>query len=235
MNRLEEVKMQIEKLECGLMEIVNHDFENELKEPTKEIILSFVDSEAEMKEILSSEEKTDVLIKAIVNEMQNFILEKEKILMSQNETYVPKSLYRIKTIEAARVHLKARYEGFKGRNYKVFATLENAEAGEKLKKIGQEEGYASVASWPDLNPDYPEDYKFANIQNRIFTLKMQNGDIDFLIVGSETKYRWDLIDENVKLVIINSSDEEEFIKEVGIFRKDLDIIIHDNDEKEQFQ
>lgn len=227
MSRLEEVKMQIKNLECGLMEIINRDLEHDLKESTEELILSVVSSKAEMKEILSSKEKTDVLIKALVNRMQNFILEKEKILMSQNETYVPKSLYRIKTIEAARVHLKARCQGFLGKNYKVFSTLKNIEDGEKLKKIGQEEGYSSLVSWPDLNPDYPEDYKFANIQNRIFTLKMENGDIDFLIVGSETKYRWDLIDENVKLVIINSADEEEFIREVGLFRKDLDIIIYD--------
>lgn len=214
MNRLEELNDRIKELDEVLLEVCNWKMGSRLSQKIQNKI-----------GMIKNDDDRDVKIGELVKELKMLREEQHDILADTLE-YIPKSSINITTIEQVRLHLQARSESFHHHNYKIFASFKDPKTAERLKEVSEEEGFSALISWPDKNPGFPNDEGYAEIQNVLYTLQMELNEIDLLILGSESKNRWEMINSTVKMVIIDSADEEEFIKKVGVFRKDLDIVIY---------
>lgn len=140
--------------------------------------------------------------------------------------YMPLSLYSITALEQVRIHMKARKETFSYFNYKMFAFCRTIESMKKLEKIAIDEGLIPLVLWSTNNEEYPMSKKQMLARNYVLKEGRIPDGYDILIVNSAMQEGWDLKDERVKLVIMNTTNETEFVQACGRLRKDIDILIY---------
>lgn len=140
--------------------------------------------------------------------------------------YMPLSSYKIHGIEQVRSHLKARKESFKYFGYKMFAFCKTIEGQKRLKKICEEEGFSAQAYWSVNNEEkVMTEEQTQEMEQMIETGKLPDK-YDVVIINSALQEGWDLKDERVKLAIINTTNETEYVQSLGRIRNDLDILIY---------
>lgn len=147
--------------------------------------------------------------------------------------HIPLSSYKIEGIEQVRPHLKSRKESFEYFGYKIFAFCKTIESQLRLKKICEEEGFSAQAYWSINNEDKKMTKKQIDEANKMLQTERLPDAYDVVIINSSLQEGWDLNDERVKLAIINTLNETEYIQSIGRIRNDLDVLIYKANEKDK--
>lgn len=142
------------------------------------------------------------------------------------------SSYKINGLEQVRPHLKARKDSFLYFNYKTFAFCKTISNQLYLQRVMQEEGFKTLVLWSVNN----EDHKMNEEQLRQREYVLRTGLIpegyDSLIINSSMQEGWDLLDPQVKLVIMNTTNKTEFVQAIGRVRGDVDVLVYKVDSDE---
>lgn len=172
---------------------------------------------------------TDEHIKALMEESKE-LFEETKVfnyLEHPNiKRYMPLSKYKITGIEQVRSHLRARSESFRYFGYKIFAFCKTIESQKRLKKICEEEGFTAEIYWSMNNEEKKMSDRQIEEMNQILTTGKLPNEYDVVIINSAYQEGWNLVDERVKLAIMNTTNETEHIQALGRIRKDIDILIY---------
>lgn len=145
--------------------------------------------------------------------------------------YTPLSSYEIDGIEQVRSHLQARKESFHYFGYKIFAFCKTIESELRLKKICEEEGFTAQAYWSKNNEEKEmNEQQIVEVEKMISEEKLPDK-YDVVIINSSLQEGWNLKDSRVKLAIINTTNETEYVQSLGRIRNDLDILIYKSKEK----
>lgn len=140
--------------------------------------------------------------------------------------YIPLSSYKINGVEQVRPHLRARKESFEYFGHKIFAFCKTIESQIRLKEICEEEGFKAQAYWSVNNEEklMTED-QIAEADKMIET-GMLPDNYDVIIINSAMQEGWDLKDERVKLAIMNTINETEFVQALGRIRRNIDVLVY---------
>lgn len=140
--------------------------------------------------------------------------------------YIALSEYKINGIDQIRPHLKARLNSFLYFGYKALAFNKTIEGQKRIARIAEEEGYKPLVLWSINNEDNPMSEEQLKARNELIDTGYIPEPYNFLIINNAMQEGWDLIDEKVKLAIINTVNETEKIQSVGRLRRDLDILVY---------
>lgn len=140
--------------------------------------------------------------------------------------YIALSEYKINGIDQIRPHLKARLNSFNYFGYKALAFNKTIEGQKRIAKIAEEEGYKPLVLWSINNSDEPMTEKQLSARKELIETGNIPKPYNFLIINNAMQEGWDLLDEKVKLAIINTTNETEKIQSVGRLRRDLDILVY---------
>lgn len=139
--------------------------------------------------------------------------------------YVPLSSYSINSLEQSRLHLRARKESFKYFGHKIFAYCKTIESQKRLQEICEDEGFSAQIYWSIHNEEKKmTDKQIEEIENIIDTGILPD-EYDVIIINSAMQEGWNLIDTRVKLSIMNTTNETEYVQALGRIRRDLDILV----------
>lgn len=146
--------------------------------------------------------------------------------------YVPLSKYEVTGIEEVRIHLRARRESFEYFGYKAFIFCRTIDSQLRMKKICEEEGFSAEAFWSINNTEKPmSEIQTMEAQNMIETGIIQDK-YDVVIINSAMQEGWNLIDERIKLAVMNTTDTTEYTQALGRIRDDIDVLIYRVEKKE---
>lgn len=140
--------------------------------------------------------------------------------------YVPMSSYKIHGMEQTRPHLKARKESIKYFGHKVFAFCKTIESQLRLKDICLEEGLTAEAYWSNNNTDKPMSVDQIDEVETMITNERLPDKYDVVIINSALQEGWDIKDERVKMAIMNTTNETEFIQALGRLRRNVDVLVY---------
>lgn len=172
---------------------------------------------------------TDEHIKALMNESEELFANTkifDYLEHPEIKRYMPLSKYKITGIEQVRSHLRARSESFRYFGYKIFAFCKTIESQKRLKRICEEEGFTAQVYWSMNNEEKQMTEKQINEMNAMLTTGKLPDDYDVVIINSAYQEGWNLVDDRVKLAIMNTTSETEHIQALGRIRKDIDILIY---------
>lgn len=136
------------------------------------------------------------------------------------------SSYKINNLEQVRPHLVARKESFKYFKYKAFAFCKTIQSQLYLKKMMEEEGFKTLVLWSINNDETLMDDEQLKQREYVLRTGLIPDEYDALIVNSAMQEGWDLLDPKVKLVIMNTINETEFVQSTGRVRQDIDILVY---------
>lgn len=142
------------------------------------------------------------------------------------------SSYKINGLEQVRPHLKARKDSFVYFDYKVFAFCKTISSQLYLKRVMESEGFTPLVLWSINNEDHIMDEEQLNQRDYVLRTGLIPDKYDTLIVNASMQEGWDLLDPQVKLVIMNTTNKTEFVQAVGRVRQDLDVLVYKVDSKE---
>lgn len=136
------------------------------------------------------------------------------------------SSYKINRLEQVKPHLKARQDSFNYFGYKAFAFCKTIESLKTLEDIMLAEGFNPLVLWSINNKEKPLNDE--QIKQRAFVLRtgLIPDEYDSLIINSSMQEGWDLLDPKVKLVIMNTTNETEYVQAIGRVRQDVDVLIY---------
>lgn len=142
------------------------------------------------------------------------------------------SSYKISGLEKVRPHLKARKESFKYFDYKIFAFCKTIRSQLYLEKIIESEGFKPLTLWSVNNKDHPMDEEQLRQRDYVLRTGLIPDGYDTLIINSSMQEGWDLLDPQVKLVVMNTTNKTEFVQAIGRVRQDVDILVYKVDSSE---
>lgn len=148
--------------------------------------------------------------------------------------YMELSKSYITHIEQIRPFLIDRLESFDYFNSKGLAFARSITSLKAIEEILIDEGYKPLVLWSDANEnnELNEEQLIARA-NLLSSNKIPEG-YNFLVMNSALREGWDLNDPNVRLVIMNTTNDTDIIQARGRVRKDVDLIIYrTTDEIEQ--
>lgn len=140
--------------------------------------------------------------------------------------YIALSEYKINGIDQIRPHLKARLNSFLYFGYKALAFNKTIAGQKRIARIAEEEGYKPLVLWSVNNEDEPMTEEQLKARKELIETGCIPKPYNFLIINNAMQEGWDLIDDKVKLAIINTINETEKIQSVGRLRRDLDILVY---------
>lgn len=147
--------------------------------------------------------------------------------------YIALSEYKINGLDQIRPHLRARVNSFKYFGYKSIAFNKTIAGQNRIAEIAKDEGFIPLVLWSPNN----EEFVMSKEQLAARKVLLETGYIpapyNFLIINSAMQEGWNLIDDKVKLAIMNTINETEKIQAVGRLRRDLDILVYRVDKKKQ--
>lgn len=169
------------------------------------------------------------------------IKEKRKGLMEDIATYDFRERKDIKQyIEISKVYMnhmdqiqdlmRKNYKRLNHFKYKGIGFAKTISSLKKLEEILLSEGFSPLVLWSKSNPDYKLNEEQLRARSQIMLTGIIPEGYDFLLVNSSMREGWDLIDKDVKIAIMNTTDETDIIQARGRVRKDLDLIIYKNSE-----
>lgn len=147
--------------------------------------------------------------------------------------HIPLSSYEINGLEQVKPHLKARKESFEYFNYKIFAFCKTIKSQENLKTICEEEGFTVQMYWSKNNEEKPMTAQQIEECDKMLQEEKLPDAYDVVIINSALQEGWNLKDDRVKLAIINTTNETEYVQSIGRIRNDLDILIYRAEEKSE--
>lgn len=145
--------------------------------------------------------------------------------------FMPITKREIDRIEQIRQYLTERVDGFKYYNYKGIAFSKKISSLNKIAEIVIEEGFNPLVLWSENNSNHKltEEQKRAKVE--LLTTNKIPEPYDFLIYNSAYQEGWDLKDDSVKLAIINTTNETEYIQALGRLRRDVDLLVYRTNDK----
>lgn len=136
------------------------------------------------------------------------------------------SSYKINHLSQVNQHLRARKESFNYFGHKGFAFCKTIESQKMLGRILEENGFKPNLLWSSNNNEIPMSKE--QLENQEYTLRtglIPDG-FDFLVINSAMQEGWDLKDPKVKLAIINTTNETEYVQSIGRIRQDVDVLVY---------
>lgn len=134
--------------------------------------------------------------------------------------------YKINGIDQIRPHLKSKFKIFNHFGYKALAFNKTIAGQKRIARIAEEEGYKPLVLWSVNNEDEPMTEEQLKARKELIETGCIPKPYNFLIINNAMQEGWDLIDDKVKLAIINTINETEKIQSVGRLRRDLDILVY---------
>lgn len=190
-----------------------------------------------IKYLFNKQEGKQIFYFTATNDNLNKLTKKRPALMKYVKTfdyrnhkdimkYMNLSKYKLNYIEQIRPHLKARTESFEYFGYKGLAFSKTIKGQKKIGQILVEEGYKPLLLWSDSNNKQPlSEEQLKARQELIETNKIPKG-YNFLVINSAMREGWDLKDSKVKLAIMNTTNNTDFIQARGRIRQDLDVLLY---------
>lgn len=144
--------------------------------------------------------------------------------------FVPRATREITNIEQIRQYLMDRNEGFKYYKYKGIAFSKRISSLKAISEMVIEEGFNPLVLWSENNDNHllTSEQKEAKIE--LLTTNRIPEPYDFLIYNSAYQEGWDLKDNSVKLAIMNTTNETEYVQALGRLRRDVDLLIYRTNE-----
>lgn len=143
---------------------------------------------------------------------------------------VSNSTYYINNISQMRPHFRARLESFNYHGYKAIAFTRLKSEQDKMKEIAIEEGFKPIVLWFVNNEEKMSEEQ---LKAREFILK--TGIIpepyNLLIINGAMQEGWNLYDDKVNIVILDTTDATEQIQSLGRIRKSIDLVIKKTNDK----
>lgn len=168
-------------------------------------------------ESLASLEKNDVLQDVKIHNYLNH---------KNIKKYMTLSSYRINNLDQIRTHLRARAESYEYFGYKCLAFNKTIEGQLQIVEIAKEEGFNPIALWSVNNESKVMDDEQLRVRNELLKTGTLPEPYDFLIINSAMQEGWNLTDPNIKLAIMNTTNETEKVQALGRLRRDLDVLIY---------
>lgn len=140
--------------------------------------------------------------------------------------YIALSEYKINGLDQIRPHLKARVNSFKYFGYKTIAFNKTINGQKRIAQIAEEEGYNPLILWSVNNKEELMSDEQLKARKELIETGYIPEPYNFLIINSAMQEGWNLVDDKVKLAIINTTNETEKVQSVGRLRRDLDILVY---------
>lgn len=144
--------------------------------------------------------------------------------------FVPRAKREITELEQIRQYLKDRGEGFKYYNYKGMAFSKRISSLKAISEMVIEEGYNPLVLWSENNDKHLLTEEQKRAKNELLTTNKIPEPYNFLIYNSAYQEGWDLKDSSVKLAIMNTTNETEYIQALGRLRRDVDLLVYRTNE-----
>lgn len=145
--------------------------------------------------------------------------------------YMPMAVREINNVEQIRNYLKDRKLGFKYYNYKGMAFSKTISSLKKIEKIVIEEGYNPLVLWSENNGEHKMTKEQKEARKKLLETNEIPEPYNFLIFNSALQEGWNLKDDSVKLAILNTTNETEYIQALGRLRRDVDLLIYRTNDK----
>ena len=140
--------------------------------------------------------------------------------------YMPRAVREINNIEQIRQYLKDRKVGFEYYNYKGMAFSKTISSLKKIEELVIKEHYKPLVLWSENNEDYEMTEEQKEARKKLLETNEIPEPYNFLIFNSALQEGWDLKDDSVKIAIINTTNETEYIQALGRLRRDVDLLIY---------
>lgn len=140
--------------------------------------------------------------------------------------YVARVTREITHIEQIRQYLRDRRVGFSYYDYKGMAFSKTIEGLKSIEKIVIEEGFTPLVLWSNKNEDYELSDEQLQARKELLSTNKIPSPYNFLIFNSALQEGWDLKDSSVKLAIMNTTNDTEFIQALGRLRRDVDLLVY---------
>lgn len=136
------------------------------------------------------------------------------------------SSYKINHLSQVNQHLRARRESFDYFGYKGFGFCKTIESQELLGEILEKNGFNPLLLWSSNNNETPMTKEQLEYQEYVLRTGLIPDEFDFLVINSAMQEGWDLEDPKVKLAIINTTNETEYVQSIGRIRQDVDVLVY---------
>lgn len=151
-----------------------------------------------------------------------------EVIDVRKKTEIRKNLtmfeYKFTSIEEIKKLIRVRTKRFKYFGFKVLAFSRKIESQLELAEAARQEGFNPICLWSINNTKHKMDEEQIKVRNHI----LKTGEImkpyDFVIINSSMQEGWNLTDKNVNLMIMNTTNETEFIQATGRMRGDIQIV-----------
>lgn len=120
---------------------------------------------------------------------------------------------------------------FKKKGYKGLIYTKTITSMQDISDTLEKKGYNSLVLWSINNEDYEMTSEQMEARDEIIKSKRIPDEYDFLIINNSMREGWDLLDERVELVVINSTSETDIIQARGRARKNIAKLIYREDGK----
>lgn len=139
--------------------------------------------------------------------------------------YEAKSKYYISHLNQLRIHLEAKIDYISRNGNKGLAFTERIDNQEKISEIAKEEGYTPIVLWSVNNKE--REMTKEQLEARKYILETGNipEPYNLLIINGAMQEGWNLFDEKVEFVILDTTDKTQQVQALGRVRKDVDFII----------
>lgn len=196
--------------------------------PSSAIVIKYLFNKQKNKQIycFDASEETLTNIKEASAELLEQVKVHNFLKHPEIRKYIALSEYKISGIDQIRSLLKTENERFLYFGYKALAFNKSIEGQKRIARIAEEEGYKPLVLWAVNNKDYPMSEEQLEARKELIETGYIPEPYNFLIINNAMQEGWDLIDDKVKLAIINTINETEKIQSVGRLRRDLDILVY---------
>lgn len=145
--------------------------------------------------------------------------------------YVANSTYLISHLNQLRPHFQAKLESFNYKGYKALAFTKLITEQKKIEDMAIEEGFKPIVLWSINNE---EEMNEEQLRVRQFILNTGNipEPYNLLIINGSMQEGWNLYDDKVTLIILDTVDITEQIQALGRMRADIDIVIKKTNDKD---
>lgn len=140
--------------------------------------------------------------------------------------YMPKAIREINNIEQIRQYLKDRRVSFDFYSYKGIAFSKTISSLKRIEEIVIEEGYNPLVLWSNKNDNYELSDEQLEARSELLNTNQIPEPYDFLIYNSALQEGWDLKDKSVKIAIMNTTNETDYIQALGRLRRDVDLLVY---------
>lgn len=138
--------------------------------------------------------------------------------------YMVNSTFKIYHVEQIRPYLAAKIESYKYYGYKVFAFTPKIKEQKKIEEIAISEGFTPITLWSTNS-----ELEMSLEQLRVRTHILRSGNIpepyNMLIVNGAMQEGWNLLDDKMRLAILDTTNVTEHIQALGRIRSDVDILL----------